>query len=259
MDRLIYNDEYSNLDNNLTDCNVGGRKFRNIRDNIFAMNAILNAAKIQTKEALDLQVYNVQTCFDSLWLHEVINCLFEAGLRNDKLPLLFLENETSQVAVKSSNRMSQRTSTHKIIMQGSVWGSLCCVVLMDKLGKLIYTRPDLLYHYKGTVAVPPLQMVDDILGIQKCSPQSEQLNTAVNSFMEYEKLTLSENKCHKVHIGKPNSNCQELKVHGRPMHESSKEKYLVDIVHKSATNKENITARVAKGYSTVNTILALLK
>ena len=37
-------------------------------------------------------------------------------------------------------------------MQGSVWGSLCCVVLMDKLGKLMYNKPELLYYYKGVVA-----------------------------------------------------------------------------------------------------------
>ena len=41
LDRLIYNDEIGNIDSNLTDCNVGARKHRNIRDNIFVMNAIL--------------------------------------------------------------------------------------------------------------------------------------------------------------------------------------------------------------------------
>ena len=35
LDGLIYNDEYSNIDGNLTDSNVGARKNRNIRDNIF--------------------------------------------------------------------------------------------------------------------------------------------------------------------------------------------------------------------------------
>ena len=43
LDRLIYNDEYSNIDSNLTDCNVGARKNRNIRDNIFVLNAIINS------------------------------------------------------------------------------------------------------------------------------------------------------------------------------------------------------------------------
>ena len=43
LDSLIYNDEYKNIDINLTDSNVGARKQRNIRDNIFVMNAIINS------------------------------------------------------------------------------------------------------------------------------------------------------------------------------------------------------------------------
>ena len=65
-----------------------------------------------------------------------------------------------------------------------MWGSLCCVVLMDKLGKLAYSNPDLLYYYKGVVGTPPLQMVDDIMDIQKCSSKSLQMNTAINTFIE---------------------------------------------------------------------------
>ena len=144
-------------------------------------------------------------------------------------------------------------------MQGSVWGSLCCVVLMDKLGKLVYSRPELLYYYKGVVEVPTLQMVDDILGIQKCSSQATQLNTVINTFMDLEKLTLSKNKCHRIHIGKACRNCPVLKVHDTVMHDSSSETYLGDRIHKSGTNKLNIDTRIAKGFGRVKTILAMLK
>ena len=42
LDRLIYNDEYVNIDSELSDSNVGARKGRNIRDNLFVLNAITN-------------------------------------------------------------------------------------------------------------------------------------------------------------------------------------------------------------------------
>ena len=45
LDKLIYNDESQNIDDNLTDSNVGARKNRNIRDNIFVLNAITNNIK----------------------------------------------------------------------------------------------------------------------------------------------------------------------------------------------------------------------
>ena len=45
LDKLIYIDEYESVDKNLTDSNVGGRRGRNIRDNIFIINAIINSIK----------------------------------------------------------------------------------------------------------------------------------------------------------------------------------------------------------------------
>ena len=258
LDRLIYNDEYPNIDKNLSDSNVGARKTRNVRDNIFVLNAILNSHKNNLKEALDLQVYDVEQCFDAMWLHEVISSLFSAGMTNDKLPLLFLENRNAQVAIKTSGGISKRTTISNIIMQGSVWGSLCCVVIMDKLGKLVYSKPELIFYYKEKVAVPPLQMVDDVLGIQNCSSQSQHLNTVINTFMECEKFSLSKTKCHNIHIGKNRRNCPDLKVHNEPMKDSISEKYLGDIIQKSGSQKSNLTNRIAKGWGKVSEILALV-
>ena len=126
-------------------------------------------------------MYDIEQCFDSMWLHEVITSLFEAGLKNDKLPLLFLDNINAIISVKTPGGLSSRTSISNIIMQGSVWGSLCCVVLLDKLGKLVYNNPGLLYYYKGVVPCPPLQMVDDVLAVQKCSASSLHMNTVINT------------------------------------------------------------------------------
>ena len=258
LDKLIYNDEYETLDANLTDCNVGARKHRNIRDNIFVMNAVINSIKKGNEKPADFQVYDVEKCFDSLWLHEVINCLYEAGLCNDKLPLLFLENSIAKVAVKTSGGISNRESIMNIIMQGSVFGSLGCVVLMDKLGQQLYSKPDKLFYYKGVVPTPPLQMVDDILGIQTCSKKSVHLNNTINTFIELEKLNLSDKKCHNVHIGKNEHKCHDLRVHTGKMTNAKQEKYLGDIIHKSGMLRHTVEARVAKGYGAVSTILAIV-
>ena len=222
------------------------------------LNAILNSQKKENEEALDVQVYDIEKCFDALWLHEVINSLYEAGLQNDKLPLLFLENRNAQVAIKTNGRTSKRTNIKNIIMQGSVWGSLCCVVLMDKLGKLAYSNTDLLYYYKGLVGTPPLQMVDDIMGIQKCSSKSLQLNSAINTFIDLEKLKLSKKKCHNIHIGKQNMECPALVVHESKMENSSQETYLGDIVHQSGSIKPNIDKRKARGYGITSEVLAIV-
>ena len=129
---------------------------------------------------------------------------------------------------------------------------------MDKLGQLAYSNPDLLFYYKGLVPTPPLQMVDDVLGIQRCSNKSKRLNSAVNTFVELEKLTLSKKKCHNVHVGKDGHNCPDLKVHGDIMINSKEETYLGDKIHKSGLLKHTIDDRVAKGYGAVTSILAIV-
>ena len=68
LDRLIYNDEYGTIDSNLTDSNVGARKSRNIRDNIFVINAIANSVVKGNQKPVDFQAYDVDKCFDVLWL-----------------------------------------------------------------------------------------------------------------------------------------------------------------------------------------------
>ena len=89
-------------------------------------------------------------------------------------------------------------------MQGTVWAGLCCTVMFDKLGKLVYSRPELMYKYKGIVAIPPMEMVDDILSVTKCSNQSVKVNAVVNTFMETKKLKLNKKKCHRIHVPSKN-------------------------------------------------------
>ena len=129
---------------------------------------------------------------------------------------------------------------------------------MDKLGKLAYENPDLLYYYKGLVATPPLQMVDDVLGIQKCSRKSRRLNGVINTFTELEKMSLSSKKCSNVHIGKKKNECHILKVHGTNMNESSQQTYLGDKIDRSALVKPTIVARISKGYGAVSSILTII-
>ena len=257
LELLIYKDEYPNLDKKLSDCNVGGRRGRNVRDNIFVLNAILNSISKGTKEAHDIQVYDNEQCFDSLWLQECINALYEAEFTNDKLSLLFLLNSHAQVAIKNSSGITERRSMFNIVMQGTVWGTMFCVAIMNKLIKLVHENPDLLFFYKGKVAVPPLEMVDDVLAIQKCGPTSEAINTTINSFMETEKLTLSHSKTHVIHVGKNRDKCSNLKVHDKNMDNSDKEKYLGDKIDTSGKPRATILDRKAKGYGIVGQIVAI--
>ena len=84
LDCLIYNDLYQTIDSNLSDCYVGNRKGRNIRDNLYVLNAVLNSSKKKNEEPLDIGIYDVRKCFDTMWAQEAVNDLYELGFQNDK-------------------------------------------------------------------------------------------------------------------------------------------------------------------------------
>ena len=136
LDRLLYNSSYETIDENLTDGNVGARKRRGCRDNIFVISAISNSVIKGRFPAIQVQVTDVKTCFDKLWLENCANALFENGLKNDMLNLLYLENRNAQIAVKFNNQVSRRINVTNVEIQGSVRSSLKCTSVMDSIRKL---------------------------------------------------------------------------------------------------------------------------
>ena len=85
-------------------------------------------------------------------------------------------------------------------MHGSVFESLICTTVMDKLAQLFYNDKQLVYKYKGKVEVPILGMVDDVLCVAKCSNKVVTTTATINSFMELKKLKLVPKKCAKLHM-----------------------------------------------------------
>ena len=80
-----------------------------------------------------------------------------------------------------------------------------------------------LYFYKKSIGIPSLEMIDDIASISQCGVKSIKANTFINSNIEMMKLTMNSKKCKKIHMGKSNCMCPDLKVHGEIIEESDKE------------------------------------
>ena len=114
------------------------------------MNSVIDGSE----DSLDICTYDVEKCFDGLWTHECINDIYEAGMTNDKLPLLFKMNQNAKVAIKTVQGITKRKDIKNIIMQGTVWGSLLCTSTLDKLPKQAYENEALLFKYKGKYKSP---------------------------------------------------------------------------------------------------------
>ena len=125
---------------------------------------------------------------------------------------------------------------------------------MAKLGKEF-----ILYKYKDCVSIPPLEFIDDVLTVTKCSVNSLKMNGSVQSKMECKKLELSEKKCFKMHLEKNTTNCPVLRVNSKEMSTTSSEKYLGDILTSNAKIDENVKMRHEKGMGIINQVISTLK
>ena len=66
----------------------------------------------------------------------MINDLYEAGIQDDKLSLLYEINRTNKISVKTQVGLSEREKTvNNIICQGNPWGSIECSLQTDGFGK----------------------------------------------------------------------------------------------------------------------------
>ena len=159
----MYQDKYDAIDECMSDSNVGGRKKRNIRDNLFVIYSIINDA-IRNKKSIDVQFYDIAKCFDAMWAEESMNDFYDAGVRDDKFSLVSLMNEKCKVKVKTPVGDTDIFELNRIEMQGTVPAPLKCAVQMDTLGRYCYTNSTGLYQYKDDCSVPALGMIDDIAG-----------------------------------------------------------------------------------------------
>ena len=243
LDRLVYNEKYSEIDESMSGSNIGARKERNIRDHLFVINAILHEAS-ENKKNLDVEIYDIEKCFDKLWASETANDMFNAGLNDDKFVLVANSNSECQVAVKTPwGTLTERKTMENIEMQGGVLTPLKCSVTIDTLGKETLASTECgktLYKYRDCVKIPALSFVDDILSVTECGPNSVKMNAYVQSKVDSKKLRLSDKKCVKMHIGGNKNGCPSLKVHETEMKISQKEKYLGDVITNDTKQDENI-------------------
>ena len=180
--RLIYDEKYPMIDSQMSDSNVGARKKKNIRNHIFVINSIIHdVLSSKDKKAIDIQIMDYKQCFDAMWLRETMNDLYNSGVQDDQLALLFEANKEVRVAIKTPNGLTDRVKLKEIILQGDVFGPIECSVTVDSFGKECLLEDKHLYYYKNEVPIPILTMVDDALAITECGFKAAGMNSYLNT------------------------------------------------------------------------------
>ena len=280
--KLIYNQKYEIVDENMSESQVGSRKGKNIRNNNFMIYGIMNEA-IQTKGGeVDVLVLDYKQCFDSLYTSSVTLDLYESGIKDNHLNLIHEADKSHFIGVNTPCGLTDRVEVKDSVLQGECLGPLKCSNSVDRIGKQCLEEQKNLYFYRNKTAVPPLGMVDDVICVSKCGADSVEMISYVNAMSNIMKLQLGTKKCHKMHIGKDKSKCPDLYIDSwklehkeevitsvldledvednqEKMQDSIKTRYLGETLSTNNSYDANIQARVARGIGAGKSILQILE
>jgi hypothetical protein len=101
LDKILYDDVYNTIDDELSCSNIGGRKGRNIRDHLVVVYGIINDVINGSSPPVDIQSIDIHKCFDEMWYVETDNDMFDAKVQDNKFALIAKMDEKAEVVVKT--------------------------------------------------------------------------------------------------------------------------------------------------------------
>ena len=107
LDRMVYFDEKEQINKGMGMFQVGNQERRNIRDNTLVVHAVINET-LRNKSHVDIQFTDIKQCFDSIWLDEATNDLFDSGMTSRSLNLLYEGNRKTRMCVETHFGRSDR-------------------------------------------------------------------------------------------------------------------------------------------------------
>ena len=161
---LIYDSHYPEVDKKISECQMGGRRQKSSKNNIFIINGIIHDVMASKKPPVVLQYYDYSQMFDSMNLDEAINDIYDTGLSNDTLGLVYKSNNEVSMAIKTPHGLTDRQTVNNIVLQGDKFGSLLASAQVDKIGQACM-EAGYNYLYKNELPIGFLGMIDDIVGV----------------------------------------------------------------------------------------------
>ena len=211
--RLVYDTKYPTIDRNMSDCQMGGRKRKSSKNNIFIINGLIHEVMSSKKvKAILLQIYDYRQMFDSINLQQALSDLYDVGVNDDNLALIHKANKEIYMAVKTPNGLTDRQTISNCVLQGDTWGSILASVQVDSIGKECMEAGHS-YLYKNELPVGFLGLVDDIIGVTEVGFKAQMLNVFINLKTAEKTLQFGPTKCKTMLVGKDvkhviNSNLQ---------------------------------------------------
>ena len=210
---LIYERKYQEIDAKMSECQMGGRRKRGCKNNIFILNGIIHETmKSRQNNSVVLQYYDYSQMFDSIDLREAIQDMFDSGMDDENLALLYQSNKEIAMAVKTAHGVTDRVTLKDLVLQGDTFSSLMASVQVDRIGQYCIDSGNHIL-YKKTLPIGFLGMVDDVVGVTEAGFKASELNSVINVKTAEKTLQFGASKCKYMIVGKCDKKTKQQNLH----------------------------------------------
>ena len=229
FEKLLKNRISPHLEQNMTKFQTGGVKGKGVVDNLMILRGIVDHAKYLGQE-LWLTFYDIEKCFDSLWLEDCINSLWKNGVVDDMLYLIYLMNRRANIVIRTPFGNTRPFTANSLVKQGTSLGPILNNCSLDE----VCAHSNSYQH--GTVAIKSLEFVDDIADANSGSSHVIASHKIITDIIERKRLKLSLDRCKRLRINGGKSDVNSLTVYGEPMKVEETFKYLGDTFNSKGNN-----------------------
>ena len=235
----------------MSEFQTGGVKGKAVTDNLFILRGIINHANYLKKE-LWVTFYDIEKCFDSLWLEDCINSLWKLGIHDDTLYLCYLMNQKARITVKTLFGDTLPFIATNLVKQGTCLGPILNNCSLSEVCDEGHG-----YNF-GTVEVKALEFVDDIADPNGGVASAQKGNDVIAGMQDRKRLKFSGEKCKILKINSRDTT-NTLTISDTTVDVEKQFKYLGDVFNSQGNNIDLSKTRAAKSTGTSIEIISLCK
>ena len=237
--RVILNRQYTNIDQSMSEFQNGGRKKRSSSEHLYITRAIIDYFRY-LNIPVTMQFYDLEKCFDRLWLRKCMTVLWESGVRGPEWMAIYLMNKSAEIVIQTPVGETQPIEVQEVVMQGTVMAAVMCARLIDTATENLENVGAGVQY--GEVRVTTQMFQDDILQSSTNAETTQRAAVANEVFQDTSRMRFNMGKTQMMCIPQKQGQQQTVRINNQDFGRCTQYKYLGDHMH----NKNNLDLNIEK-------------
>ena len=240
FERIILKRIYAELDKSMTEFQNGARRNRSSNEHLYTMRAAIDYYEY-LNIPLIIQFYDLEKCFDRLWLKKCMTRLWESGVQGPTWRIIYEMNKSAEIKIETPVGETEPIQIHEVVMQGTVLAALICANMIDTVTETIKNVGGGIKF--GRTKITSLIFQDDILQPAVTEDRARRAAMACETFQDANRMRFNMKKTQMMTLRAKKGNGNKIQINKQEMTECTEYKYLGDHLNEKNNYKTTIEKR----------------